>query len=59
MKYEVKVIREVRNIDTFYVEANSEEEAQDYVYENSDSWDDSEEYDVSYYDILSIKEVNK
>lgn len=36
MKYEIKVIREVRNIDTFYVEANSREEAQDYVYENPD-----------------------
>ena len=59
MKYEIKVIREVRNIDTFYVEANSREEAQDYVYENPDSWDDTEEYDTIYYDILSIKKVNK
>ena len=59
MKYEIKVIREVRNIDTFYVEADSKEEAQDYVFENHDNWDDTEEYDTSYWDIQSIEEINK
>ena len=58
MKYEVEVIRETRNKDIFYVEANSKEEAEDYVYENPDSWDNTEEYDISYWDIISIKEKN-
>ena len=39
MKYEITVIRETRNKDIFYVEANSKEEAEDYVYENSDIGD--------------------
>ena len=59
MKYEIEVIRETRNKDIFYVEANSKEEAKDYVYENSDSWDNTEEYDISYWDIISVKEINK
>ena len=58
MKYEVTVIRETRNKDIFYVEANSKKEAEDYVYENPDSWDNTEEYDISYWDIISIKEKN-
>jgi len=58
MKYKIKVIREVRNIDIFYVEADSEKEAKDYVYENPDSWDNTEEHDVSYWDIISIEEQN-
>ena len=58
MKYEVEVIRETRNKDIFYVEANSKEEAEDYVYENPDSWDDTEEYDISYWDIISVEEQN-
>lgn len=56
MKYEVKVIREVRNIDIFYVEADSEKEAKDIVYENPDTWDETKEYDISYWDIISIEE---
>lgn len=59
MKYEITVIRETRNKDIFYVEANSKEEAEDYVYENSDSWDDTEEYDISYWGIQSVKKINK
>jgi hypothetical protein len=58
MKYEIEVIRETRNKDIFYVEANSKEEAKDYVYENPDSWDNTEEYDVSYWDIISVEEQN-
>ena len=58
MKYKVKVIRETRNIDIFYVEANSEDEAKDYVYEYPDSWDDTEEYDISYWDIISVEKQN-
>ena len=58
MKYEIKVIREVRYKDTFYVEANSREEAIDYVYENPDSWDDTEEYDETYWDIISVEKQN-
>ena len=59
MKYEITVIRETRNKDIFYVEANSKEEAEDYVYENSDSWDNTEKYDITYWDIQSVKEINK
>jgi hypothetical protein len=59
MKYEIEVIRETRNKDIFYVEANSKEEAKDYVYENPDNWNNTEEYDVSYWDIMSVKEINK
>jgi hypothetical protein len=59
MKYKIKVIRETRNIDTFYIEADSKEEAKDYVYEYPDSWDDTEEYDISHWDIISVEEINK
>lgn len=59
MKYKIKAIRETRNKDTFYVEANSKKEAEDYVCENKSSWDDTVEYDVSYWEILSVEEINK
>lgn len=57
MKYKIEAIRETRNKDTFYVEANSKKEAEDYVYENQDSWDDTVECDVSYWEILNVKEI--
>ena len=59
MKYKIKVIRETRNIDTFYVEADSKKEAKDIVYENPDTWDETTEYDISYWDIISVEEINK
>lgn len=59
MKYKIKVMREVRNIDIFYVEADSEEKAKNIVYEDPDSWDDTSEYDISYWDILSVEKINK
>ena len=59
MKYKIKVLREIRNIDTFYIEADSEEKAKDIVYKYPDDWDDTSEYDTSYWDILSVEEINK
>ena len=59
MKYKIKVLREVRNIDTFYIEADSEEKAKKIVCEYPDDWDNTSEYDISYWDIQSIEEINK
>lgn len=57
MKYKIEAIRETINKDTFYVEANSKKEAEDYVYENLGNWDYTVECDVSYWEILNVKEI--
>lgn len=56
--YKVKVVQEVRTIIEYEIEADNEEQAKDKVYgldpsEGDEVWDD-----LTYFDILDIKEVN-
>ena len=57
MKYKIEAIKEIRYIDTFYVEANSIEEARNIVYKNHDSPDNSEDYDCTFWEITNINEL--
>lgn len=59
MKYKVRAIKEIRYIDTYYVEAKSKDEAKDIVYENINDFDESEDYDCTYWEIIDIDEINK
>lgn len=59
MTYMVKVVQEVRTIVEYEIEADNEEQAKDKVYgldpsEGDEVWDD-----LTYFDILDVKEVDK
>jgi len=59
MTYKVKVVQEVRTIVEYEIEADNEEQAKDKVYgldpsEGDEVWDD-----LTYFDILDVKEVDK
>lgn len=59
MTYKVKVVQEVRTIIEYEIEADNEEQAKDKVYgldpsEGDEVWDD-----LTYFDILDVKEVDK
>ena len=58
MKYKVKAIKEIRYIDTFYVDAESKDEAKIVVYDNADSPDESIDYDCTYFEVISV-EINE
>lgn len=59
MTYKVKVVQEVRTIIEYEIEADNAEQARDKVYfldpsEGDEVWDD-----LTYFDILDVKEVDK